>query len=78
MESGKYAKLFNEYDFLTKDHLDLFVQTMDNDLAIHCLVSAVKCAYERGAFAIGEVELISKSIRIIAEPKEKEEDKDSN
>ena len=71
IEKQKYAKLFNDYEFLTKDHLDLFIQTMDDELSIHCLISAVKTAYERGAFTIGEVELISKSIRVLAEPKEK-------
>lgn len=71
MDTKKYADIFGEYEFLSKDHLDLFIHTMNEDTAIHCLISAVKSAYDRGAYTIGEVELISRGIRILAEPKEK-------
>ena len=51
----------------------MFIQTMDNNVATQTLIHAVKCAYERGAFTIGEVEVVSKSIRVLAEPQEKNE-----
>ena len=49
----------------------MFIQTMDTNVATQTLIHAVKCAYERGAFTIGEVEVVSKSIRVLAEPQEK-------
>jgi hypothetical protein len=78
MESKKYAKLFNEYEFISKEHLDIFLQTLDKELSIHCIISAVKSAYERGAFNMGEVELISKSIRVLSEIEDDKEEENNN
>jgi hypothetical protein len=38
---------------------------MDKEHSIYYLVEAVKCAHQRGAFSIGETEIISKSIRML-------------
>lgn len=67
MDEKLYASLFGEYDFVSKDHLDLFLQNMTKDISIHCLVNAIKTAHNRGAFTIGETELISKSIRVLVD-----------
>lgn len=72
MEQKSYAKLFNNFDFVSKEHLEMFLQTMDNNVATQTIVHAVKTAYERGAFTIGEVEVISKTIRVLSEPQDKE------
>lgn len=72
MEEKSYAKLFNNFDFVSKEHLEIFLQTMDNNVATQTIVHAVKTAYERGAFTIGEVEVISKTIRVLSEPQDKE------
>jgi len=69
MEKKVYAKLFNSYEFVSQEHLDMYIQTMDDKVALHTLISSIKAAYERGAFHIGEVEVISKAIRIVSEPK---------
>ena len=73
MEQQLYAKIFNNFEFVSKEHLEMFIQTMDNNVATQTLIHAVKCAYERGSFTIGEVEVISKTIRVLAEPQEKNE-----
>jgi hypothetical protein len=39
---------------------------MDKEHAIYYLIESVKAAYKRGAFTIGETEVISKSIRVIS------------
>jgi hypothetical protein len=72
MEEKSYAKLFNNFDFVSKEHLEIFLQTMDNNVATQTIVHAVKTAYERGAFTIGEVEVISKTIRVLSELQDKE------
>ena len=76
MEQRLYAKLFNNFDFISKEHLEMFIQTMDNNIATQTLIHAVKSAYERGSYTMGEVEIISKSIRVLADTQENEEKKD--
>lgn len=76
MEQKSYAKIFNNFDFVSKEHLEMFLQTMDSNVATQTLVHAVKTAYERGAFTIGEVEVISKTIRVLSEPQEINEKKE--
>lgn len=76
MENQNYAKIFNTFDFISKEHLEMFLQTMDNNVATQTLIHAVKCAYERGAFTIGEVEVISKSIRTLSDTQEINEKKE--
>jgi hypothetical protein len=39
---------------------------MDKEHSIYYLVEAVKSAHKRGAFSIGESEIISKSIRVLS------------
>jgi hypothetical protein len=43
---------------------------MDKEHAIYYLVEAVKCAYNRGIYTIGESEVISKSIRVFSKLEE--------
>lgn len=76
MEQKSYAKIFNNFDFVSKEHLEMFFQTMDSNVATQTLIHAIKCAYERGAFTIGEVEVISKTIRVLSEPQEINEKKE--
>lgn len=72
MDEKLYASLFGEYDFVSKEHLDVFLQNMNKELSIHCLVNAIKTAHNRGAFTIGETELISKSIRVLVDNENEE------
>jgi hypothetical protein len=61
-----YGNLFDTINLLNEDHLDLILSTMTKDHSIYYLVEAVKSAYKRGAFTIGESEVISKSIRVLS------------
>jgi hypothetical protein len=45
---------------------------MDREQAIFMLVQAVKYAYMSGVYSIGEVEVISKSIRILSSKETKD------
>jgi hypothetical protein len=61
-----YGNLFGTINLLNEDHLDLILSTMTKDHSIYYLVEAVKSAHKRGAFTIGESEIISKSIRVLS------------
>ena len=60
-----FGNLFGTINLLTEDHLDLLLSTMDKEHSIYYLVEAVKSAHKRGAFSIGESEIISKSNRVL-------------
>jgi hypothetical protein len=61
-----YGNLFGTINLLNEDHLDVILTTMDKEHSIYYLVEAVKSAHKRGAFSIGESEIISKSIRVLS------------
>lgn len=61
-----YGNLFGTINLLNEDHLNLILSTMTKDHSIYYLVEAVKSAHKRGAFTIGESEVISKSIRVLS------------
>jgi hypothetical protein len=58
-----YGNLFGTINLLNEDHLEIILTTMDKEHSMFYLVEAVKSAHKRGAFTIGESEIISKSIR---------------
>jgi hypothetical protein len=51
---------------MSEEHLELFLQTLDKNSALYCLVEAVKYCNSRGAFTLGEAELLAKSIRTLS------------
>ena len=61
-----YGNLFGSINLLSEDHLDMILSTMDKEHSIYYLVEAVKSAHKRGAFTLGESEVISRSIRILS------------
>jgi hypothetical protein len=61
-----FGNLFGTIDLLSEEHLDVILMTMDRNHSIHYLVESVKAAHKRGAFTIGESEVISKAIRVIS------------
>lgn len=61
----KYGNLFDTIDLLNEEHLELILSTMDREHAIYYLIESVKSAYKRGAYTIGESEVISKTIRVL-------------
>jgi hypothetical protein len=62
---GNFGNLFGTIDLINEDQLELILSTMDENHAIYYLIEAVKSAHLKGAFTIGETEVISKSIRIL-------------
>jgi hypothetical protein len=72
MEQELFGKLFNTVPLVDENHLDIILQTLDKNHATYFLIHAVKHAYVMGAFSMGEVEVISKSIRVLSK-KESEE-----
>ena len=65
-QTENYGNLFGTINLLTEDHLDIILSSMDKEHSIYYLVEAVKSAHSRGAFTIGESEIISKSIRVLS------------
>ena len=65
-ENKQFGILFDSISLISEEHLDIILSTMDREHAIFYLVESVKAAHKRGAFTIGEVEVISKSIRTIS------------
>lgn len=66
-------KLLGSLQFMSEEHLELFFQTLDKNSAIYCLVEAIKYCNSRGAFTLGEAELLAKSIRTLSKTESKEE-----
>lgn len=60
-----YGNLFGTIDLIDENHLDLILSTMERDHALLYLIESVKYAYNKGAYTIGETEVISKSIRVL-------------
>jgi len=65
-QTENYGNLFGTINLLTEEHLDIILSTIDKEHSVYYLVEAVKAAHTRGAFTIGESEIISKSIRVLS------------
>ena len=65
-QTENYGNLFGTINLLTEEHLDIILSTIDKEHSVYYLVEAVKSAHTRGAFTIGESEIISKSIRVLS------------
>jgi hypothetical protein len=60
------AVLFGRLEIQTEEQLETILQTLNNEIATVFLIHAIKYAYERGVYNIGETEVISKCIRILS------------
>jgi hypothetical protein len=60
------AVLFGRLEIDTEDQLESILLTMDKSIAGVLLVHAVKYAYEKGVYNIGETEVLSKCIRVLS------------
>jgi hypothetical protein len=65
-EKELLAILFGRLEISTEEQLETILQTMNTEVATIFLIHAVKHAYERGVYNIGETEVISKCIRILS------------
>lgn len=69
-EEELYGSVFDEIPLMNEEHLDLILTSMTYNEAIYFLTQACKSAYHRGAFSIGESEIMSKAIRILSKKTE--------
>lgn len=70
MEDKKiYGVLFGEINLLAEEHLDTIVNTLDEENAKFLMTMAVKYAFHKGIYSIGESEVISKCIRLLHKEK---------
>jgi hypothetical protein len=65
-ENNPYAVLFGSIELHSEEHIDLILGLIDKEHANYYLVEAVRYAYQRGLYSFAEVEIISKSIRVLA------------
>jgi hypothetical protein len=65
-EKELLAILFGRLEISTEEQLETILQTMNTEVATIFLIHAVKHAYERGVYNIGETEVLSKCIRILS------------
>ena len=65
-ENKIFGKIFNSVELINEDHLDVILQTMDEESSLFFLIESIKMAYNRNVYTIGEVEVISKAIRVIS------------
>lgn len=65
-ENKLFGTLFGVIELLNEEHLDIILSTMDKEHSIYYLVEAIKSAHRKGAFTIGEAEVISKAIRTVS------------
>ena len=64
-KQSNFGNLFGTIDLINEDQLELMLSTMNEEHALYYLIEAIKSAHSKGAFTIGESEVISKSIRIL-------------
>lgn len=67
-ESQIYGKLFNVIPLVDENHIDVLLDTMDNDTAVYYLTHAVNLAFHNGVYSLGESEILSKAIRLLNKP----------
>lgn len=65
MEQESYGNLFGSINLVSEQHIEVILSTMDQEHALYYLIESVKSAHQKGAFTIGETEVISKAIRVI-------------
>lgn len=70
-----FTTLFSSIPLYNEEHVDAILNTMNKDNAVFILVKACTHAHSKGVFTIGETEVLSKAIRVLAE-EQKEENKD--
>ena len=63
MDKTNFGVLFETINLETEEHLNAILYGMNKETALYILTQAVSYAYKRGAFSLGQSEVISKSIR---------------
>lgn len=64
-ENKSYGTLFGDISLMSEEHLETILSTLNKETAKLFMTSAVKYAFHKGVYSIGETEVISKCIRIL-------------
>jgi len=59
------GSLFDTIDYYSLNDLELFVSNMSNDQALYCLIQSVHKGFNKGIFTMQEIEVLSKSMRML-------------
>lgn len=59
------GKIFEIINVDSKEMLDKFIDGLTPEQAIYCLTEAAKCSFTRGAYTLGEAELVAKALRVL-------------
>ena len=62
--------LFNAINYREPHELNKFIDDMNLDQALFCLVNATRYAHNRGLYGIEESEVVSKAIRVLTTPQQ--------
>ena len=66
--------LFNTINYREIHELNKFIDEMNVDQALFCLVHATRHAHNRGLYNIEESEVVSKAIRVLTTPQQNSEE----
>ena len=69
------GSLFESIDYYSLNDLDLFISNMTNDQAMYCLIQSVHKGFNKGIFTMQEIEVLSKSMRLLTNKPNNEESK---
>lgn len=65
MEENVFGVLFETIKLENESHLEAIIQSMDKNSANYVITQAVSYAFRRGAFSLGESEVVSKALRVL-------------
>lgn len=61
------GNLFDTINYDSLENLDQFINNMNYEQALYCLVEATQAAYRRNAYTMSEIEVVSRSIRLLSQ-----------
>ena len=67
-ENQNVNTLFNAINYREPHELNKFIDEMNLDQALFCLVHAARYAHNKGIYGIEESEVVSKAIRALTTP----------
>ena len=70
MEENIFGILFETIKLENENHLDAIILSMDKSSANYLITQALSYAYRRGAFSLGESEVVSKALRVLNKTEE--------
>ena len=69
------GSLFDSINYYILNDLELFISNMGNDQAMYCLIQSVHKGFHKGIFTMQEIEVLSKSMRLLTNKPTNDEDK---